>query len=123
MPFEIRKIVCYKEITHREGGRELAKPITMLGVAAVIRNPWHGRGFVEDLSPEQRIDIASALRGFCAGAAAAAGAAHEQGTLMTGMLADLAILSADPFKISPSELHMVKSELTMIEGEIMWEKK
>ena len=42
---------------------------------------------------------------------------------MPGMLADLAILSADPFKISPSELHTVKSELTMIEGEVVWEKK
>jgi len=73
--------------------------------------------------PEQRIDITSALRGFCAGAAAAAGAAHEQGTLLPGMLADLAILSADPFKIDPSELHTVKSELTMIEGEVVWEKK
>jgi hypothetical protein len=53
MSFEIRKIVCFKEIIHREGGKALAKPITMLGVAAVIRNPWHGRGFVEDLRPEQ----------------------------------------------------------------------
>jgi len=73
--------------------------------------------------PEQRIDITSALRGFSAGAAAAAGAAHEQGTLLPGMLADLAILSADPFKINPADLHAVKSELTMIEGEVVWEKK
>jgi len=73
--------------------------------------------------PEQRIDITSALRGFSVGAAAAAGAAHEQGTLLPGMLADLAILSADPFKINPSDLHAVGSELTMIEGEVVWEKK
>jgi hypothetical protein len=53
MSFEIRKIVCYKETTHREGEKTLSTPITMLGVAAVIRNPWHGRGFVEDLRPEQ----------------------------------------------------------------------
>ena len=73
--------------------------------------------------PEQRIDITSALRGFCTGAAAAAGAAHEQGTLIPGMLADLAVLSADPFKINPADLHAVKSELTMIEGQVVWEKK
>src|SRR5215212_7178668 len=73
--------------------------------------------------PEQRIDIISALRGFCAGAAAAAGAVHEQGTLIPGMLADLAVLSADPFKINPADLHAVKSELTMIEGQVVWEKK
>lgn len=53
MSFEVRKIVSFKETVFLEGGRELTKPITMLGVAAVIRNPWHGRGFVEDLRPEQ----------------------------------------------------------------------
>jgi Amino acid synthesis len=54
MPFAIRKIVVFKETTHEEGSKPLAKPITMVGVAAVIRNPWAGRGFVEDLSPEQK---------------------------------------------------------------------
>jgi hypothetical protein len=54
MPFAIRKIVVFKETTHEEGGKVLAKPITMLAVAAVIRNPWAGRDFVEDLAPEQK---------------------------------------------------------------------
>lgn len=58
MSFDIRKIVCFKEVIRREGGKALARPITMLGVAAIIRNPWHGRGFVEDLSPEQRAGCA-----------------------------------------------------------------
>ena len=70
--------------------------------------------------PEQRIDVAAALRGFTVGAAIAAGVGHEQGTLMPGMLADLAVLSADPFKIDPTDLHAVQSELTMIEGEQVW---
>jgi predicted amidohydrolase YtcJ len=73
--------------------------------------------------PEQRIDITSALRGFTVGAAAAAGATHEQGILAPGMLADLAILSDDPFKIAASNLHAVTAELTMIEGDIVWERK
>lgn len=58
MSFEIRKIVSFKETILHEGGRALATPITMLGVAAVIRNPWHGRGFVEDLGPEQKAGCA-----------------------------------------------------------------
>jgi predicted amidohydrolase YtcJ len=94
-----------------------------LSVHAAVTRQRPGNLPLAGWYPEQRIDITSALRGFCAGAAAAAGAAHEQGTLLPGMLADLAILSADPFKIDPSELHAVKSELTMIEGEIVWEKK
>lgn len=52
MSFEIRKIVTYIEETLIEGGKAAAKPVTMIGVAAVIKNPWAGRGFVEDLKPE-----------------------------------------------------------------------
>ncbi|WP_137387606.1 amino acid synthesis family protein [Rhodoligotrophos defluvii] len=49
---EIRKIVCQTEETFIEGGKAGARPITMAVAAAVLRNPWAGRGFVEDLRPE-----------------------------------------------------------------------
>lgn len=52
MHFDIRKIAYYRDETWVEGQRKLEQPITMLGVAVVIKNPWHGQGFVEDLSPE-----------------------------------------------------------------------
>lgn len=52
MSFEIRKIVTTIEETRIEGMKKADKPVTMVGVAAIIKNPWHGRGFVEDLSPE-----------------------------------------------------------------------
>jgi predicted amidohydrolase YtcJ len=94
-----------------------------LSVHAAVTRQRPGGLPAEGWYPEQRVDITSALRGFTAGAAMAAGAAHEQGTLMPGMLADLAVLSADPFKINPANLHAVSSELTMIEGEVVWEKK
>jgi len=73
--------------------------------------------------PEQCLNVEEALWGFTGGAAVAAGATHEQGTLVPGMLADLAVLSADPFKIKPADLHAVQAELTMIEGEVVWERK
>lgn len=50
----IRKIVTYLEDTFIEGGREAARPLRLIGVAAVLENPWAGRGFVEDLAPEIR---------------------------------------------------------------------
>lgn len=52
MPAEIRKIVSHVEEIRREGGRDAEKPVKMIGVAAVIANPWAGRGFVENLRPE-----------------------------------------------------------------------
>ena len=94
-----------------------------MNVHAAVTRQRPGGTPPEGWIPEQRIDITSALRGFTVGAAVAAGAAAEIGTLMPGMLADLAVLSADPFKIDPSDLHAVKAELTMIEGEVVWERK
>jgi len=47
-----RKIVTYRETTYVEGGRDAPKPLDLIAAAAIITNPWAGRGFVEDLKPE-----------------------------------------------------------------------
>lgn len=47
----VRKIVVHVEEIWREG-RVLDKRIKLIGAAAVIRNPWFGRGYVQDLRPE-----------------------------------------------------------------------
>ncbi|QCP51370.1 amino acid synthesis family protein [Trinickia violacea] len=52
MRLEMRKLVTYAETTFIEGGKDAAQPLKLFGAAAVIRNPWAGRGFVEDLKPE-----------------------------------------------------------------------
>lgn len=54
MAVEIRRILTMTQITHVEGGREVLDPTRMFAAMAVIRNPWFGRGFVEDLKPEIR---------------------------------------------------------------------
>jgi len=51
---ELRKVVTFDEDIHTEGGRAADPVLRMIGVAAVVTNPWAGRGFVEDLSPEIR---------------------------------------------------------------------
>lgn len=47
----IRKVVVYYEDIFKEGGQKPAVPLRMIGAAAVIQNPWYGKGFVEDLKP------------------------------------------------------------------------
>lgn len=49
---ELRKTVRYVEHTLIEGGRAAPVPLTLFAVAAVLRNPWAGLGFVEDLKPQ-----------------------------------------------------------------------
>jgi len=51
---ELRKLVTYDEDTVTDGGRACSPPLRMIAVAAVVTNPWFGRGFVEDLQPEIR---------------------------------------------------------------------
>jgi hypothetical protein len=52
MAIQIRKTLLHIETTLIEGGKAAPKPLTFYAALAVIRNPWAGRGFVEDLKPE-----------------------------------------------------------------------
>ena len=52
MSIQIRKIVEYHEETLIEGDKAAPQPLKMFAAAAVLRNPWAGRGFVDDLRPE-----------------------------------------------------------------------
>ena len=49
---ELRKIVTFDEDIYKEGNKSANPVLRIIGVAAVLTNPWKGRGFVEDLSPE-----------------------------------------------------------------------
>lgn len=51
---QIRKLVTFTEDTLIEGGKAAPRPLRLIAVAAVLANPWAGRGFVEDLQPEIR---------------------------------------------------------------------
>lgn len=52
MNLEIRKIVRHAEEVFIEGGKAGARPVMAVAVAAIVKNPWAGNGFVEDLRPE-----------------------------------------------------------------------
>jgi len=51
MPAEIRKTLLHIEDTLIEGGKPAPVPLKMIAAVAVIKNPWAGRGFTEDLRP------------------------------------------------------------------------
>lgn len=54
MDLQLRKTVTYTETSLIEGGKTAAVPLRFFAAAAVLKNPWAGRGFVEDLKPEIR---------------------------------------------------------------------
>ncbi|MBT2647128.1 amino acid synthesis family protein [Bacillus sp. ISL-34] len=49
---DIRKVYTAIEETRIEGGKKVENPIKMIITMAVIKNPWAGRGYVENLKPE-----------------------------------------------------------------------
>ncbi|SHK79986.1 Amino acid synthesis [Roseovarius marisflavi] len=54
MPVEIRRTLTLVQTTFKEGFKEVAEPTRLVSALAIIRNPWFGRGHVEDLGPEIR---------------------------------------------------------------------
>tara|TARA_R110002124_G_scaffold109618_4_gene262690 strand:- start:78 stop:674 length:597 start_codon:yes stop_codon:yes gene_type:complete len=52
MPVIIRRTLLQIQDTFQDGGREVSPPTKLVAALAIIKNPWSGRGFVEDLSPE-----------------------------------------------------------------------
>ncbi|PYE39488.1 amino acid synthesis protein [Rhizobium sp. PP-F2F-G20b] len=52
MTIQIRKTLLQVETTLIEGGKAAPQPLKLFSAFAVVKNPWAGRGFVEDLKPE-----------------------------------------------------------------------
>ena len=72
--------------------------------------------------PEQRLNIEETMQAYCHGPAIAAGEAAERGTLAPGMLGDLAVLSQDPFRCAPADLHKSHATMTIVEGRVVFER-
>jgi len=93
-----------------------------LSVHAAVTRERRDSGPAGGWYPEQRLSVAEALEGFTAGAAIAAGAAHEQGRLSPGFLADIAVLDADPFAVEPAHLAGIRADITILEGQVVWQR-
>jgi len=50
MDLNLRKFVKFIDKTFIEGGKKAKTPVLLVSVAAVIKNPWINKGFVEDLN-------------------------------------------------------------------------
>jgi predicted amidohydrolase YtcJ len=72
--------------------------------------------------PEEKIDVATALRAYTVNNAWVAGEENEKGMIKEGFLADLAVLDANPFEIDPRALKDVGVVLTVMDGRIVFER-
>ena len=83
-----------------------------LNILAAVTHPTN---------PHEALTREQAVTAYTAGAAFAEFKEQEKGQLAPGMLADLAVLSADVFTVSRSEMERIKSVLTMMGGRIVHE--
>lgn len=93
-------------------------PNPLLSIHAAVTRQRDGEP-PEGWYPEQRLTVAEAIRAYTLGSAAAAGLAHEHGSIAPGRLADLAVLSRDPYRIPPPELADVTVAMTIFDGQVV----
>jgi predicted amidohydrolase YtcJ len=96
-------------------------------------NPWiaieslvtrqRAGGSEDSFGAPEAITLQEALELFTVNAARHKGRQFESGRLAPGMLADLIVVDRDPFSTPANELHQVRVMATMIDGDIVFERK
>jgi predicted amidohydrolase YtcJ len=99
---------------------EVAPMEPILGIyAAVTRRTLddkHPNGWI----PEQKIQVSEAVRAYTLGSAYASFDERIKGSIETGKLADLVVLSDDIFSIDPVRIKEVKVTLTIFDGRVVF---
>jgi hypothetical protein len=72
--------------------------------------------------PEQRVSLDLALKAYTQAGAYASFEEKEKGRLAKNMLADLVVLSKDPFAVEPQDLHQIEVQMTIVGGKLVYKK-
>ncbi len=92
------------------------------GVHAAVTRQRPGGSPEGGWHPGQRLSVAEAIEAYCVGPAVASGEGQLKGRIAEGMLADMAVLTGDPFRSAPGELHAITAAMTLIEGKVVFER-
>jgi predicted amidohydrolase YtcJ len=74
------------------------------------------------LLPEETISPEEAIAMYTTSAAYASFEEDIKGSLTPGKLADMVVLSDDPTRVSPENIMDIEVEMTVLGGEVVWEK-
>jgi predicted amidohydrolase YtcJ len=92
-------------------------PLVSIG-AAVTRRTQGG----ETVSAQQSVAVSEALLAHTLGAAAAGFEEGMKGSITPGKLADLVVLSEDPFAVNPDQIKNIQVQRTILDGAVAWER-
>ncbi len=75
-----------------------------------------------EVFPEERVTVDEALRMYTVNAAYSSNEENMKGSVETGKLADLVVLSRDPFSVPLYEIAGISVELTVVGGRVVYSK-
>jgi predicted amidohydrolase YtcJ len=92
----------------------------ILGIhAAVTRQTTDGKN-PDGWVPEQKVTVEEAVRAYTSSGAYAEFAEKDKGTLATGKLADVVVLSQDIFRVKPDEIKNTRVVYTIVGGRVVY---
>lgn len=90
--------------------------------AAVTRATLDGKN-PDGWVPEQKIKLSEAVEAYTMGSAYAEFQDKEKGSITTGKLADMVLLSDDIFKLDPKKIGDVQVDMTIVGGKVVWARQ
>ena len=122
--------IMHARLGERTARTAIVKTIVKAGLPFALgsdgpMNPYLNMMFaaINATNPTEALTIEQSLAAYTRGSAFAEFAEGQKGTLATGMLADLAMLSQDIFKVPPPELPKTISLLTIVGGKVVHEAR
>ncbi len=73
--------------------------------------------------PAQRVSVETAVRAYTESGAFASFDEKQKGKLKEGMLADIAVLSQDLFRIPPADIYKTQVEITIFDGKVIFTRE
>jgi predicted amidohydrolase YtcJ len=94
-------------------------PNPMSGIYAAVSRTTEAS---QSLLPRERISTLEALWMYTEGGAYACFEETTKGSIVPGKLADLVLLSGNPFEVAQEDMKDLEVEMTIVNGEIVWRK-
>jgi len=73
--------------------------------------------------PQEKLSVDEAIRMYTINAAFAGREEAIKGSIEPGKIADLTVLSQDPYNIEPDNIKSINVEMTIVDGEIVYDRK
>jgi predicted amidohydrolase YtcJ len=101
----------------------VAPPTPLEGIYGAVTRRTLDDANPDGWVPEQKISVEEALRAYTTGAAYAQYAEKEKGMLARGMLADMVLIDRDLTRIPAVTLRDARVDMTVVGGEVVFERK